>query len=66
LFIAPATGAGVESPFQTSAFGKYPTSWSADGTIVFHTTRAGDPSFDIMAAEADKTGQRAPAPEHHV
>lgn len=54
LYLAPAGGAGLESQFQTSSSGKYPTSWSADGTIVFHTTR-GD-SYDIMIAKADGSG----------
>ena len=56
LYLASATGTGPESTFQVSAFGKYPTSWSADGKIVFHTTRPGSSGFDIMIAEADGSG----------
>jgi Tol biopolymer transport system component len=55
LYIAPITGAEPESLFLTSAFGKYPTSWSADGKIVFHTKATGS-SFDVMVAEAGRAG----------
>ena len=60
LYIAPATGAGPESPFETSSGGKYPTSWCRDGRIIFHTRRGVTNSYDVMIADPGFPGAARP------
>ena len=51
LFLIDPTRPGSEVDYQSSASGKYPTSWSSDEEIVYHLRRAGG-GFDVLAAEA--------------
>jgi eukaryotic-like serine/threonine-protein kinase len=51
LYLIDPQRPGSEVDFQFSATGKYPTSWSRDGKIVYHVRRL-EKGFDILVAEA--------------
>ncbi|HEV3486373.1 MAG TPA: protein kinase, partial [Vicinamibacterales bacterium] len=57
LYVRDASGPGPERPLYDSTSAKYPTSWSRDGRIAFHT-RNNQTRWDIMMAR-EGTGSEA-------
>ena len=55
LYLTDATGAGHEKRLARSDLGKYPTSWSQDERIAFHTGSSGT-RWDVLMADIRRDG----------
>jgi Tol biopolymer transport system component len=57
LYTRPSSGAGADTLFVPSTAGKYPTDWTPDGRILYHTNLLG--SWDIFHVPAGKPDEFA-------